>query len=136
MNLFSKLITVSNDDLDELNHVNNIRYVEWIQEISRQHWQNSVSTEILNTYVWVVRNHNITYHKSALLGDELKIMTNVIHWQGPISFRHVEIKNNKTNTTLVTSKTEWCMLDAKNYRPKRVTQEIIDEFEQPNANSI
>ncbi|NKI32527.1 acyl-CoA thioesterase [Croceivirga thetidis] len=129
MNSYSKLIYVSKDDLDELNHVNNIRYIEWIQEISREHWQNAVSKDIANSCIWVVRNHNITYHKSAVLNDELNIRTYVKQWHGVISTRFVEIKNNKTDVILVTSHTEWCMLDSKSFKPKRVTEEIIRQFE-------
>ena len=63
------------------------------------------------------------------LNDELNITTYVKQWHGVISIRFVEIKNNKTDVILVTSHTEWCMLDSKSFRPKRVTEEIIRQFE-------
>ena len=44
--------------------------------------------------------------------------------QGPISTRVVEIKNKETDELLVKAVTEWCLLDAKTFRPKRVPEEI------------
>lgn len=129
MGSFSKSILVSESDLDDLNHVNNIKYIEWIQEISREHWQKVAGNSNVKKYVWVVRNHNITYFKSALLGEELLITTEVNHWKGAISTRHVEIKSNKTGQALVISKTEWCLLDSATLRPKRVPEELIRQFE-------
>ncbi len=35
-NLFTKTYTVQKHDIDELNHVSNIKYVEWIQEIRKK----------------------------------------------------------------------------------------------------
>ena len=78
--------------------------------------------------IWVVRNHNITYHKSAVLGNTIAISTYIKSNKGPISTRVVEIKNKKTDELLVKSVTEWCLLDAKTFRPKRVPAEIQDLF--------
>ena len=35
MESYEKRIRVSENDLDELKHVNNVRYVQWIQDISK-----------------------------------------------------------------------------------------------------
>lgn len=124
MKTYSEAFDVVPNDLDDLNHVNNIRYVEWIQEISKRHW-NLVTTEaIQQSLIWVVRNHNITYHKSAVLGNTMLINTYIAKNQGPISTRVVEIKNKETDELLVKAVTEWCLLDAKTFRPKRVPEEI------------
>jgi len=124
MKTYSEVFDVVPSDLDDLNHVNNIRYVEWIQEISKRHW-NLVTTEaIQQSLIWVVRNHNITYHKSAVLGNTMLINTYIAENQGPISTRVVEIKNKETNELLVKAVTEWCLLDAQTFRPKRVPEEI------------
>jgi len=124
MKTYSEAFDVMPNDLDDLNHVNNIRYVEWIQEISKRHW-NLVTTEAMQkSMIWVVRNHNITYHKSAVLGNTVLINTYIAKNQGPISTRVVEIKNKETNELLVKAVTEWCLLDAQTFRPKRVPEEI------------
>ncbi|MHA7865605.1 acyl-CoA thioesterase [Flagellimonas marinaquae] len=128
MKTYSEVFDVVPSDLDDLNHVNNIRYVEWIQDISKKHWTHVTDGIIQKSLIWVVRNHNITYHKSALLGDTILINTYIESNQGPISIRVVEIKNKKTDELLVKAVTEWCLLDAKTFRPKRVPEEIQSLF--------
>ncbi|WP_421807073.1 acyl-CoA thioesterase [Flagellimonas sp.] len=124
MKTYSEAFDVVPSDLDDLNHVNNIRYVEWIQEISKMHWNHVTTEAIQQSLIWVVRNHNITYHKSAVLGNTMLINTYIAKNQGPISTRVVEIKNKETDELLVKAVTEWCLLDAKTFRPKRVPEEI------------
>ncbi|MCK0159782.1 acyl-CoA thioesterase [Allomuricauda sp. F6463D] len=129
MKNYSEVFDVVPDDLDDLNHVNNIRYVEWIQDISKKHWNAAVTEDIQTSMIWVVRNHNITYHKSALLGDTIKISTYIKNSKGPISTRVVTITNNSTDELIVRSSTEWCLLDAKTYRPKRIPESVKAMFE-------
>ena len=124
MKTYSEAFDVVPNDLDDLNHVNTIRYVEWIQEISKRHWNHVTTEAIQQSLIWVVRNHNITYHKSAVLGNTVLINTYIAKNQGPISTRVVEIKNKETDELLVKAVTEWCLLDAKTFRPKRVPEEI------------
>lgn len=124
MKTYSEVFDVVPSDLDDLNHVNNIKYVEWIQDISKKHWMHVTSEETQKSMVWVVRNHNITYHKSAVLGHTILMNTYIKSNKGPISIRIVEIKNKATDELLVKAVTEWCLLDAKTFRPKRVPEEI------------
>lgn len=128
MRTYSEVFEVQQTDLDELNHVNNIKYVEWVQEMSKKHWLKMVDETIRNEMVWVVKNHNITYLKSALLGDSIKATTYIQETKGPLSIRVVELANNKTGELLVKATTEWCLLDAKTFRPKRVPEVIQKLF--------
>lgn len=129
METYTETFEVQLQDLDDLNHVNNVRYVEWIQEISKNHWQEVTTEEIRKEMVWVVRNHNISYHKSAVLGDTIQMITYIKSNKGPISTRIVEIKDHKTGQLLVNAHTEWCLLDAKTFRPKRVPESVQKLFE-------
>ncbi len=128
MQTYSEVFEVHQTDLDELQHVNNIKYVEWVQEMSKKHWLKVVDEAIRNEMVWVVKNHNITYLKSALLGDAIKATTYIQETKGPLSIRVVELANNKTGELLVKAITEWCLLDAKTFRPKRVPEVIQKLF--------
>ncbi|MEO0573659.1 MAG: acyl-ACP thioesterase domain-containing protein [Bacteroidota bacterium] len=129
MKFYEKTLTVTSNDLDELNHVNNIRYIDWVQQISKEHWEKVTSQEIRNELIWVVRKHEVNYFKSAVLEDVLTLHTYISQNKGPISTRIVEIWNNKTNTLLVKASTDWCLLDASNFRPKRVPEHIATLFE-------
>lgn len=125
---YRKTIQVQANDLDALNHVNNVRYLEWVQDISKEHWEHQVPEEARFSMIWVVRNHNITYFESAQLNDEVLLETEVSQWKGPISLREVTMKNNKTGDLLVKASTQWCALDPQTFRPIRVPRELQELF--------
>nr|WP_298999062.1 acyl-ACP thioesterase domain-containing protein [uncultured Allomuricauda sp.] len=129
MRFYDKTLTVGTDDLDELNHVNNIRYIDWVQQISKEHWEKATTPEIRSELIWVVRKHEVSYFKSAVLEDVLTLHTYISQNKGPISTRIVEIWNNKTNDLLVKASTDWCLLDASTFRPKRVPEQVATLFE-------
>ncbi|WP_396589684.1 acyl-CoA thioesterase [Allomuricauda sp. R78024] len=128
MQHYKETFKVVKEDLDDLNHVNNIRYIEWILEISKNHWLEVVDEAIRNEIVWVVKSHNINYAKPAKLNDPIEVTTYIKNTKGPLSIRVVEIRNNKTGQLLVNASTEWCLLDAKTFRPKRVPESIQNLF--------
>ncbi len=115
--------TVTAQEIDNLNHVNNVVYVQWIQDIAGKHWQKLVENQPEQTYIWVVIRHEIDYLKSAVLGDEITLKTWVGESSGLKSIRHVEILKN--NVLLAKAQTTWCMLDAKTYRPLRITESVL-----------
>jgi acyl-CoA thioester hydrolase len=125
---YEKTVTVSKDDLDDLNHVNNVRYVQWIQDISKEHWQKLASEKIQESVLWVVMNHNITYKKAAVLGDQITVRTHITESRGAKSIRVVEMYNSKTNSQLLRSKTAWCLLNSKTLKPMRIPREIEEIF--------
>ena len=133
MEYFEKTITVSENDLDDLNHVNNVRYVQWIQDISKEHWQQIATQEIQDSVVWVVMNHNITYKGAAVLGDIINVRTYIESSRGATSVRVVEMYAAKTNLLLLRSKTEWCLLNIKTLRPTRISDEIKTVFAKYSA---
>ena len=96
--------------IDGLNHVNNVQYLYWVQEVAKAHW-NKLTANLSNIEgVWVVRNHFIEYKKPAFLGDRLLILTQVNNIRGPLSEREVWINNADTNTLLVHCTTSWCYI--------------------------
>ena len=128
MQVFETQISVTKDDLDELNHVNNVRYVEWVNDVAKLHWQKNTSKEINDNYYWVLLSHNIDYKSSAYLNEVITLKTYITKSEGVTSKRIVEMYNSKTNKLLVKSETNWCLFDAKTNRPTRMTDEIINLF--------
>ena len=128
MQIFTKLIKVTQQDLDELHHVNNVRYVQWVQDIAEAHWMSKATHEILEHYFWVMISHHIQYKGQAFLNDELLIKTFVVKSEGVTSIRTVEIYSQNSGKLLTTSETIWCFMSKENNRPARITQEIVDLF--------
>ncbi len=128
-----KSIRVSAQDLDDLQHVNNVRYLEWIQDISKEHWQLKAPVELQKELIWVVLSHHIEYKKAAFLDEELLLTTHVARNSGVTSKRIVEI-THKERGLLVKSETVWCLLNASTLKPMRIPEVVMVLF--PNvANS-
>lgn len=126
MHAFENFITVTPEDLDELNHVNNVRYVQWVQDVAKQHWQNDASKAVLENYFWVMLNHYIEYKNPAVLGDTLKLKTYISDYKAATCTRVVEISHN--DLLVAKSQTTWCLMNAQTKRPARITKEITDLF--------
>ncbi len=125
---FEYRITVTAAHLDEMEHVNNVVYVQWMQDAAARHW-NSVSTPALNeTITWMVRKHEVAYQHQAFEGDELVIRT----WTGAHSAvtwdRHYEITREGDGKKIISAKSVWIMLDKKTGKPKRIDEEILACF--------
>ncbi len=125
---FFKKIHVQQDAIDDLNHVNNVIYVQWIQDIAKEHWQSKASKELLENCIWVVKSHFIEYKKAAVLNDIIAIKTYIKQSKGALSIRMVEMYDETSNELILSSKTEWVLLDSKSLRPIRVSDEIKDVF--------
>ena len=123
-----KTITVSEADLDELAHVNNVQYLQWIQDISKEHWQILVPAEVRKAMVWVVMRHEIDYKNAAVLHDRLRVKTYIDSSRGATSVRVVEIVHSETNTIVVRSRTQWCLLNSTTFKPIRIPEKIIAIF--------
>jgi len=128
MKTLEKEITVSKNDLDDLNHVNNVIYIHWVQEIAKEHWKSLVSNEMIKNYYWVLLEHQIKYLNPALLNDKIMIKTYIEKTEGIRSNRIVEIYNRNNDKLLVKSKTIWCLINAKTNKPNRITDEIRKAF--------
>ena len=128
MQVFEHTITVRQNDLDELNHVNNVRYVQWINDVAKAHWYDKATPKMLKTCIWVVLKHDIDYKNAAFLNDIIKLKTYVILSKGVTSIRVVEMYNESTNEILVKSETKFCLLSKESQRPTRITKEIADLF--------
>ncbi|WP_223033287.1 acyl-CoA thioesterase [Hanstruepera marina] len=128
MQIFEKTITTTQNDLDALNHVNNVRYVQWVQDIAEQHWLSRASQNILDKYFWVMLSHHITYKSPAFVNDQISLKTFVIKSEGVTSTRVVEIRNANTRKLLAESETKWCFMSKETQKPARITSDITSLF--------
>jgi len=129
MKKYSIDYTVKSNDIDELNHVNNIRYIEWVQDISRDHWLKAIDGKFpTQKYIWVVASHHLDYFRPALLNDELEIETFVKDFDGKFSNRVVKVKNKNTGKLLFKSLTKWCLIEVSTGKSMDVTDDIAGIF--------
>lgn len=132
--IYTESYKVNISDIDENNHMNNVRYVELVQEITKQHWLKLIKGYNYNEeYYWVVLNHNIDFRSSALLNDELIIETYVEKLEGVYSYRRVIIKHKDTEKVCMNALTKWCLINADNQRISRIPQAFYDLMLEQDA---
>ena len=68
---FSYLKKVIESDIDNLNHVNNIEYLKWVQKASTLHWESLSNKELNKKFLWVVLRHEIDYLNGKIFLDYL-----------------------------------------------------------------
>lgn len=115
--------TVGSKDIDDLNHVNNVVYLQWVNEISERHWDELADKEIKQKYLWVVLRHELDYLKQAFLGEEITMITWIGESVGVKSVRHVHVYRG--DTVLLKARSTWCLLEQKSLRPTRVKEDIL-----------
>ena len=125
---YSHKIRVGESDLDALNHVNNVVYLQWVNDISEKHWNLLADEELRKKYFWVVLRHEIDYLNQAVHGDQIKVVTWVGASKGVRSVRHVEmfIEDGDENKPLIRASSTWCLIDAKTLRPTRIREDVLD----------
>lgn len=122
---FEMKVTVKPEHIDDLSHVNNVVYLQWVQDVAKAHWAVLSNESIGRRYAWVVLRHEIDYHRSARLGDELTLRTWVGETSGFRSVRHVEIFGGR-GEKIVSANTTWCLIDAVSFKPARINDEILE----------
>lgn len=125
---YSHTIVVSETDIDELNHVNNAVYLQYVQEVATAHWRHVASEQLLNEVIWMVRRHEIDYLRQAVMGDTLHIKTWVGQYTAATWDRHYEIYRALDNQLLVKAKSVWVPLDRQTHRIKRIEGALLDCF--------
>jgi acyl-CoA thioester hydrolase len=115
---------VEERDLDERAHVNNVVYVQWVQDAAAAHWTRIAPPGALAETAWVALRHEIDYLKPAVLDDEITISTWVGVARGLSFERFTEMHRRADGQLLARARTLWCPVDARTGRPQRVSAAV------------
>ena len=125
---FSRQITATAEDIDELGHVNNAVWVQWIQEVAVAHWEAVSDPAHHEAYFWVIVRHEIDYLRPAFAGDVLTARTWVGEAPKGARFdRHMEF-TGADGKVRVRARTFWAIIDKAAGRPIRVPPEVVAPF--------
>jgi acyl-CoA thioester hydrolase len=127
-NVFELAINITEEDIDQLGHVNNVVYVRWVQEAAIAHWNVLASAEEREKLLWVVIRHEIDYKHPALLGDAIVARTWVGEAKGLAFERNTEIVRVRDRKLLARARTLWCPVNAKTLRPTEPGDEARRRF--------
>jgi acyl-CoA thioester hydrolase len=113
-------------DIDFMGHVNNARYLSWVQDAVVAHWQKLAPEKAVAEHLWVALKHEITYRKPAFIDDEVIATVILERIHGARAFYETIIKRGED--VLAEVKSSWCCVDAQTLRPARIAADIAAHF--------
>ena len=126
--VFEMALTAGREHIDELGHVNNAVWVQWIQQVAVAHWDSVARREHRDAYYWVVVRHEVDYLRPAIEGDAITARTWVGDAPRGARFdRFVEFAG-PDGKTCVRARTQWAIIDKASGRPIRVPPEVVAPF--------
>jgi acyl-CoA thioester hydrolase len=128
--VYSRAFTVPVDAIDENGHVNNVAYVQWMQDIAVEHYTSIGGVDAQGKEAtWVVREHRIEYLLPAFAGEELEIKTWVENIRRVRSLRKYEFMRKSDGKVLVKGETVWVFVDARSGRPILIPEAVSKVFD-------
>lgn len=121
---FLHTLTVTEDDIDFMGHVNNLVYLRWAAEMAERHWQAVAPAEMQAAGLWIVLRHEIDYHRELKLGDAVELRTWIDPVKGVRCPRHVDIRQAGTDKSSARVLTLWTYIDVQTRRPRRLPADV------------
>ncbi len=107
-------LTVEAEALDEMNHVNNLVFLQWCLKSAGAHsksvgWSFERYREL--GFGFIVRSHKIKYKIPALLGDEVVVKTWVAGMERFSSKRRYHVIRQRDGRRLAEAETNWVFVN-------------------------
>lgn len=127
---YSKTITIPKSAIDGNGHVNNVAYVQWMQDIAVEHYASIGGIEAQGPdATWVIREHRVEYFLPAFEDEEVEVRTWVENIRRVRSLRKYEFVRKTDGKTLVKGETDWVFVDVKTGAPRAVPEKVSKVFE-------
>ena len=135
MKRFIRTFTASPEHIDELGHVNNAVWLEWVQDIAVAHWTAVASPEHQAAYVWVVTRHEIDYRGNIGPGETAQAETFIPAPPKGARFDRCVVFRDGGGRVLVEARSTWALLDRASGRLLRIRPEVAAPFFQASASA-
>ena len=123
--------TVRTYEGDENGHVNNAVYVQWAEHLTARHAEATGfgrEWSIERGGAWLVRRHEVVYHRPARRFDEVELKVRVVSVSGVRGRRQTSIRRVADGTLLAEIASEWVWVRLSDGRPSAVPSEIVDAY--------
>ena len=128
MREFTLSLSATPESIDELGHVNNAVWVQWIQQVATGHWDAAAPQTHKDAYIWVVVRHEIDYLRALGSGAMVTARTWVADKPQGAKFDRFMEFTGTDGKVHVRARTVWALLDKATGRPLRVTDAIVAPF--------
>lgn len=122
---------VKPSEIDELGHVNNQVYLDWIMNAATGHsaavgW--AIDRLIAMGEGWVVRRHEIDYLMQVLPSETVRMRTWIETAERASSERRYEICRKSDGKKVCEGRSVWVWINYKTGRPARIPAAVIKDF--------
>ena len=133
--IYTKTIVIPASVIDENGHVNNVAYVQWMQDIAVEHYSFLGGLEVQKPFgTWFIREHKVEYLLPAFTGDRIEIRTWVENVRRVQSLRKYEFVRESDGRLLVRGETEWVFVDAATGELRAIPEEVKALFQTMTEN--
>ena len=126
--IFAYSFTVPASVIDENGHVNNVAYVQWMQDAAIRHPESVTAYKPAENTTWYAREHRIEYLLPAFLGEELEVRTWLSGVKRVRAHRRYEFIRKSDGKMIAKGETEWVYMDAKTGRPIAIPAGVEEFF--------
>ena len=118
--------------VDQNGHVNNVVYVQWMQDVAILHYEAAGGSQAMQDAgaTWVARSHHIEYLKPLYAGEDVIALTWVENLRRVRSLRRYQFLRQSDNVLLARGETDWVFIDIASGRPRMILEDIISKWEQ------
>ena len=122
--VYSKTIFIPKSAIDENGHVNNVAYVQWMQDAAAIYHPQAVGYIPAENTTWYAREHRIEYLLPAFLGEEIEVRTWISEVRRVRVRRKYEFIRKSDGKVVARGETDWVYVDAKTGRPLAIPAEV------------
>ena len=136
--IFDLNIQVLPEHIDLLGHVNNVLYVQWMQDVATAHIEQlglGLAQYLQLKHAMVAVEHHVQYRKAAFEGEDLILRTWLDDLNTLYSFRQYVFYRPKDQSILFVGQTKWACIEIESGRPKRMSPSFTQTY-QPIATDI
>ena len=126
--IFTYTFTVPQSVIDENGHVNNVAYVQWMQEAAIRHSTSIPEYKPPENTGWFAREHRIEYLAPAYLGDEIEVRTWASEMKRVRAIRKYEFTRKADGRVIARGETKWIFVELTTGRPVAIPAEILVLF--------
>ena len=127
--------TVPESAVDQNGHVNNVVYVQWMQDVAILHYEAAGGSQAMQDAgaTWVARSHHIEYLKPVYAGEDVIALTWVENLRRVRSLRRYQFLRQRDDVLLAKGETDWVFIDIASGRPREILEDIISKWEQEKS---
>ncbi|MDR2063014.1 MAG: acyl-CoA thioesterase [Acinetobacter sp.] len=139
--IFDLELRVQPEHIDVLGHVNNVMYIQWMQDVAAAHIETlglGLAQYLELKHAMVAVEHHVQYRKAALEGEHIILRTWLDDINALYSFRQYAFYRPKDQSVLFMGNTKWACIEIETGRPKRMSPSFTQAYQpiSPDLNPM